>query len=187
MPLLKDFLDRKVTEPYAIRLAGEYDIWDKRDSNVDLFQLGLHAIEEVPYESLLMQHQYLATEQVHEICDNGRLISGYREKIDAMFMGASFIVEWRGLKFLAYNGRGNSLTFKSRDLPETGHDALMMFFYSKGKFKVSLYHSAYDKSHDLSEIARSRGGGGHAGACGFQLDFLELRAILGNHLDTPTN
>src|SRR5580698_8504320 len=29
LPTKQDFIDRKVSEPLAVRLAGEYDIWDK--------------------------------------------------------------------------------------------------------------------------------------------------------------
>jgi hypothetical protein len=33
LPQKQHFVERIVGEPYAVRLAGEYDIWDKRDSN----------------------------------------------------------------------------------------------------------------------------------------------------------
>lgn len=42
-PIKQDFIDRKVHEPLAVRLAGEYDIWDRRDPAAELFQHGLRS------------------------------------------------------------------------------------------------------------------------------------------------
>lgn len=41
LPERQGYIDRTVTEPVAVRLAGEYDIWDHRDPNALLFQHGL--------------------------------------------------------------------------------------------------------------------------------------------------
>ncbi len=43
LPVDKDFFARLVSEPLAVRLAGEYDIWDKRDPRAELFQHGLRS------------------------------------------------------------------------------------------------------------------------------------------------
>ena len=43
LPIKQEFIDRTVSEPLAVRLAGEYDIWDKRDPRAELFQHGLHS------------------------------------------------------------------------------------------------------------------------------------------------
>ena len=40
---LADFVNRDVIEPYAVRLAGEYDVFDHRDPDTKAFQLGLRA------------------------------------------------------------------------------------------------------------------------------------------------
>ena len=61
----------------------------------------------------------------------------------------------------------NSLTFASRDVRETGHDALLMFHTNGRKWVVSLYHARHRTDLDLSVIAKNNGGGGHRGACGF--------------------
>ena len=83
-------------------------------------------------------------------------------------MKASFLAKWEGLTFLCLNGRGNSLTFASLDVPETGHDALLMFFLNAHReWVVSLYHARHRTDLDLSTIAVRNGGGGHKGACGF--------------------
>jgi len=43
LPLKGEFTCRTIDEPLAVRLAGEYDIWDKRDSRAELFQHGLRS------------------------------------------------------------------------------------------------------------------------------------------------
>ena len=40
-----DFVNHDVDEPWAVRLAGEYDVWDKRDTDCERFQHGLRAQE----------------------------------------------------------------------------------------------------------------------------------------------
>ena len=45
LPEKQTYVLREVTEPLAVRLAGEYDIWDKRDERAELFQHGLRSQE----------------------------------------------------------------------------------------------------------------------------------------------
>ncbi len=45
LPTKEQFINREVSEPLAVRLAGEYDIWDRRDPDAELFQHGLRAQE----------------------------------------------------------------------------------------------------------------------------------------------
>src|SRR5439155_17563078 len=95
-------------------------------------------------------------------------LQSYQQKIDSGMMYRSYLLEWEGLKFLALNtARCNSLTFASKDVPETGHDALMGFYWNGKVWTISLYHAAHRKDIDLSLIAVKHGGGGHRGACGF--------------------
>ena len=173
------FLDRKVSEPLAVRLAGEYDIWDKRDPNAEVFQFGLRSreMDETDWGQLLdsgcNESGYAGGRLVAELLQNGILLQGYQQASDKCMMHRSFIAEWEGLKFLALNtARCNSLTFAARDVPETGHDALMGFYFDGQKWNVSLYHAKHRMDLDLSEIAKKHGGGGHRGACGFRVDKL---------------
>ncbi len=83
-------------------------------------------------------------------------------------MHKSYLLDWEGLKFLVLNtARFNSLTFAAKDVPETGHDALMGFCWNGAKWTVSLYHANHRTELDLSKIAVKYDGGGHRGACGF--------------------
>jgi uncharacterized protein len=175
LPLKEEFVARKVSEPYAVRLAGEYDIWDKRNPDAETFQFGLRSQEltELTWELLLI-NDGSADPLVESMLTNGRLLQRYQQQTDAgVVNGRSFMVEFEGLKFLALNtARCNSLTFAAKDIPATGHDALMGFYFNGRKWAFSLYHAKHKTEIDLSLIAKKYGGGGHRGACGFQLDFI---------------
>ncbi len=177
-PLRQDFVDCKVYEPVAVRLAGEYDVWDKRDPDAETFQYALRATDLTAYwpglldlsmDSELTNCQ-ASQAVVYSIMPSGRAAQRYAQTVDAGNMKASFLTQWEGLNFLCLNGRGNSITFASRDMPETGHDALMMFFFNGKKWIFSLYHARHRTDLDLSAIAVRHGGGGHKGACGFTTD-----------------
>lgn len=201
LPQKQDFIDRTVPEPYAVRLAGEYDIWDKRDPNADVFQFGLRSLDLEPHwPALLSPNPRPSIAEIEKLMDigfppdllpdgtvwpaiihtlisNGQLLHRYQQEIDASVINhRSFIVQFEGLNFLGVtSARCNSLSFSAKDIPETGHDALMGFFWTGKEWSVSLYHAQHRKDLDLSAIAVKYGGGGHRGACGFrteQLPFL---------------
>jgi oligoribonuclease NrnB/cAMP/cGMP phosphodiesterase (DHH superfamily) len=186
LPTKQDFIDRTVSEPLAVRLAGEYDIWDKRDLNAETFQFGLRSIELSGYHwKMLLEGSVSATLQgtgmeitdsellCGKLLENGRMLQAYQQRNDAGMMHRSFIVEFEGLKFLALTtARCNSLTFMSKDVPDTGNDALMGFYYDGKAWNISLYHAKHNTGIDLSQIAVKYGGGGHRGACGFRAEKL---------------
>lgn len=167
------FIDRRVIEPLAVRLAGEYDIWDKRDDRAETFQYGLDATATIDWHSVLAETGD-GDAEAQMIVRRGDAAQRFSRKRDAdMVKARSFLVKWEGLNFLALNtARCSSLTFAARDIPETGHDALMGFFWNGKKWNVSLYHARHNTHIDLSAIAVKHGGGGHRGACGFTADRL---------------
>lgn len=166
------FVERAVTEPLSVRLAGEYDIWDKRDERAEVFQFGLRSVEaeHLSWARMLTVAEPSAQLYIDLLLSNGRLLQRYQQRNDASVVNfRSFLQPFEGLTFLALNtARCNSLTFAAKDVPETGHDALMGFYWTGSEWKVSLYHAKHRTDLDLSKIASSRGGGGHRGACGFQ-------------------
>ena len=170
LPTKQDFIDRKVSEPLAVRLAGEYDIWDKRDQRAETFQYALRACDLTPtiWERLL-RNEAASENAVFELLHDGEAAQKYSQKMDAeLVTRKSFRVKWEGLDFICLNtGRFNSLTFAALDKPETGHDALMGFMWNGKVWTVSLYHAKHNTGTDLSAIAVKHGGGGHRGACGF--------------------
>lgn len=173
LPQKHEYVGRNVSEPLAVRLAGEYDVWDHRGDGDVEFQFGLDAQKTIYWERLLFDDGFrgddadeYATSIAH---DGGSAMQCYAKRDADVVRTRSFIVEWEGLKFLALTtARCNSNTFAAKDVPETGHDALMAFFYNGSGWTVSLYHANHRKDLDLSEIAKKFGGGGHRGACGFR-------------------
>lgn len=164
------FLDRLVEEPLAVRLAGEYDIWDHRaDGDVE-FQFGLDSERQLAWDHLLSD---ISTYTLR-LVENGKAAMQCYAKRDADVMRErSFLTEFEGMKFLCLNTpRCNSNTFSFKDHTATGHDALMAFFWNGTMWSVSLYHAAHNTGIDLSQIARKHGGGGHRGACGFRVSKL---------------
>ena len=200
LPDKEDFFERRVAEPLAVRLAGEYDIWDRRDPDAEVFQFGLRSREltDHDWQILLGNFTKPSVREIEMMMDaghpidlrpdgtvdesvstvkgllrDGALLQTYQQRNDASAMHRSFIVEFEGLKFLALTtARCNSLTFASKDVPETGHDALMGFYFDGKGWTVSLYHAKHRTNIDLSQIAVKHGGGGHRGACGFRISKL---------------
>ncbi len=176
LPTKQDYLDRKVSEPLAVRLAGEYDVWSHRGDGDVEFQFGLDCCPRGPQWTELLSLKQNPEDEVHlnALLIAGRAAMACYAKRDADIMRSrSFMVEFEGLKFLALNtARCNSNTFAARDVPETGHDALLAFYTKGDVWCVSLYHAAHRKNIDLSLIAVKHGGGGHGGACGFTVKTL---------------
>jgi oligoribonuclease NrnB/cAMP/cGMP phosphodiesterase (DHH superfamily) len=170
MPDKQHFIDRQVQEPLAVRLAGEYDIWDKREPAAETLQYGLRAQELHPdHWKVLLQCDQFGDNLTGEFVATGRAIQLYQKQADAVAMKNSFIIEFEGLKFLALNTQAkSSLAFMSKDVPETGHDALLKFSFNGSIWDCSMYHAKHNTGIDLSTIAVKYGGGGHRGACGFR-------------------
>jgi hypothetical protein len=167
LPGKLDFIDRMVSEPYAVKLAGEYDIWDKRNPDAETFQFALRAepLTPVGWGSLLDDDRSF----VDDLLVKGRVCQRYAQSVDSSICKSqTWLMDWEGLRFLCVNtARFNSLYFAARDVPDTGHDALLGFCWNGKCWTVSLYHAKHNTDLDLSEIAKKHGGGGHRCACGF--------------------
>lgn len=173
IPTKQDFIDRKVSEPWAVRLAGEYDIWDKRDPDAELFQHGLRScdLDDVWSQILVTESGFSpqnSTVVVRSLLDAGKAIQFAKTNENKeTIISSGFDLDWEGLNFLACNAvRSNSLLFTAGVRPE--HDALIRFNFDGKKWRISMYHAPGKERHDLSLIASKYGGGGHRGACGFE-------------------
>jgi hypothetical protein len=184
LPTKEQFVDRTVSEPLAVQLAGEYDIWDKRNPNAELFQHGLRSKELLDFDWKMLldntvdktlegtgMEQTNSALAVAHLLERGRSIQFVQTEQNASIIKAyGFDVRFEGLNFLACNhARFNSLLFTAGLKPE--HDALLGFNFDgpKNEWRVSLYHAPGKEHHDLSVIATKHGGGGHRGACGFRM------------------
>lgn len=195
-PVKEEFVCRFVSEPLAVRLAGEYDIWDKRDPDAELFQHGLRSCELTelwPWllkydEKTLVSDIEKAMEQGHvknlirpdgttpnctvlNLLEKGRSIQFVRDnEYRDVITQQGFDLKFEGLTFLACCSHEldiRSHLFAAGVKPH--HDALFGFTYTGTQWRVSLYHKPGREDLDLSEIAKRFGGGGHRGACGFLL------------------
>ena len=165
----EEYTHRKVLEPLAVRLAGEYDIWDKRDPDAELFQHGLRSQKLTPSDWwILLEQSEPSGLFVQRLLEQGRALQYARtQENGSIIKEIGFDLEWEGLKFLACNAaRYNSHLFLEGLLPS--HDACFGFKWTGRDWSVSLYHAPGKEHLDLSQIAVKHGGGGHRGACGFR-------------------
>ena len=176
------FINRTVSEPELIRLAGEYDIWDHRDPNGKALQVGLRACSDREFRELV-EWQFDGRPEgislLANVVSGGQLIKSYCDRNNAEYASAySQTIQWEGLTFCALNigQRGNSDLFAGGIKPE--HDALFAWRWTGNTVLVSLYHAPGKEHHDLSQIAVRYGGGGHRGACGFRLTLETLTQLL---------
>lgn len=168
----KDFVSRRVVEPLAVRLAGEYDIWDKRDRNAELFQHGLRSVPltDGVWLALLEGGTPILPNPVHSLLQRGEAIQFAKTaENESIIKACGFTIDFEGFKLLACNAaRYNSQLFAAALTPE--HDGCLGFNWDGKQWRVSLYT---DKPGiDLSPVAVKFGGGGHRGACGFRIDKL---------------
>lgn len=165
------YVERRVTEPMAVRLAGEYDIWDKRDPRAELFQHGLRsqALTELTWKLLLIDDGS-ADSVVDSLLHNGKVLQYARAKeYEQVITEQGFDVEFDGIKFLACCSHEcdiRSHLFEAGIKPH--HEGLFGFTYTGKDWRVSLYGVPGKPDVDLSVIAVKHGGGGHKQACGFK-------------------
>lgn len=181
MPTKEEFFERVVVEPYAVRLAGEYDIWDKRDPAAELFQSALRSRPLTDYiwnnlldltvphpDTLAVSNSKL---MVSPLLESGRAIAYAREQEYAQVITEQgFTISFEGLTFLACCSHEcdiRSHLFAAAIRPE--HDALMGFTFTGKDWRFSLYGVPGKPDIDLSVIAAKYGGGGHKQACGFRI------------------
>lgn len=174
LPHLNDYVERRVKEPWAVRLAGEYDIWDKRDPDAELFQFGLKSqeLDAQTWKYMLDRDPTFlpASQTVRNLLEQAKVLKFARDNEYAQVIEQQgFDLYWEGINFLACNS--HELDIRSH-LFEAGirprHEALLGFTYHGGGWRVSMYRVPGNQKADILSIARKYGGGGHPGACGFQ-------------------
>ncbi len=160
-----DYVDSRVSEPYAVKLLGFYDIWDKRDPNTDPFQVGLQA-HSSPNWDLIFDQGSAGPAYVGTVVKEGQIIQRYLTVTNKQIANErGFDLDWEGLHFRALNNaRSNSITFKDALTPE--HDGCLSYQWNGKLWSFSLYGVPGKPDVDLSKIAVKHGGGGHKQAAG---------------------
>lgn len=158
--------------PEAVRLLGRYDVWDKSDkdaweSEILPFQYAMRCMNIQPYKGNWKKCFHQET-RLDDMIAVGRHVLNYEKSRNTAYAEAmAFPVEFEGHKAWAINkALSNSKIFET--IKDSHKRPLwILFSYRDGIWKYSLY-SAPDSGIDVSEIAVKYGGGGHAGAAGFQ-------------------
>lgn len=186
VPTTKEsYVNREVSEPELIRLAGEFDVRDHRDPDAKALQFGLGALSDKDYR-ILVESQFAGpaedyagygTTPLVAALANGHAIKSYCGRQNREYASKhAHTIQWEGLTLCALNTSGRSDDhFDGVIKPE--HDACFCWRYDGRVVSVSLY-SVPGKDIDLSLIATKYGGGGHRGACGFRTTLTELASIL---------
>jgi hypothetical protein len=157
--------------PRAVQLLAEYDVFDHHDPDCLPFQYGMR-IRDTSLGAPIWQDVLFGSSAAHALLDtirDGQVALYYQKQQDALAAKAlCFETELDGLRCIAVNrGMIGSQFFDAVWDPEK-HDAKLAFWWTGKHWKVSLYSDKVD----VSGIAKARGGGGHAGASGFQCDEL---------------
>ncbi len=169
-----EFLFPDEEMPVAVRLLGRYDVWDHSNKYVLPFQYGMRQAVTKPDAWGNVWGKLLSDDHgmFDDIYHTGLVIHEYQAQQNEKYAkSAAFETTLDGLNLIAVNAMlTNSKIFDSVYDP-VRHDAMCCFGWRKGRWTVSLY-SANPDQVDVSRIAKTRGGGGHPGAAGFQCDEL---------------
>jgi hypothetical protein len=178
---LEDYVERKVSEPMLLTFAGEHDVWDHHDDRSLPLQDGLRQLEPSEWDDLVKAQFSKDPDawRLNECIAIGRRAMKARARANASIMAKrSHDIVWHGYRWLCCNGVSGSGAFESAVKDQ--HEGLLAWVYDglTQRVTVSLYHSPAHKHLDLSIIAKEYGGGGHAGACGFQIELENFIEIL---------
>lgn len=188
LPIKDEFAQRSVSEPDALMLAGEYDVWDLHDGRAIPLQFGLIAMGCDSPEAVLPfintywlsnVGQYGNIETMKAI-GRGRDAMAWQESFASQVCRErSYVRTWEGRVFciLGSPHARNSMWFPEKAIP-FGCDALMCWRYDGERVSFSLYHAPGHEDADLSLIAVKYGGGGHKGACGFSMTLSEALEVI---------
>ncbi len=167
------FPDEKM--PTSVKLLGEYDTWRNQDNGrwnykIMPFQYGMRMCCSSPETfapELLYQDDEAMDYAIGAIINTGNTILAYQKTQNERACKSSFEIEFEGLKAIALNNGGaNSQVFESV-YDESKHDVMIPFVFTGKHWTFSLYSTKPEI--DCSIIAKSKGGGGHKQAAGFQL------------------
>lgn len=156
--------------PDFVRLLAEYDVWNHSDPDTMPFQYGMRSYDTSP-ENQGFWNSLLKADTVIRIINEGDLLLNYEERQNEIYAkSCAFETELDGLRCIAINKMLTNSKIFNAVWDENKHDAMLTFGWRKGNWTISLYSP---KEHiDVSVIAKARGGGGHAGAAGFQANEL---------------
>jgi len=166
------FFDTKLNweTPLAVTYLGRWDVWDHSwDVDVAPFQMGMLSYD-TSVESDIWNNVLNTDDGFIDITvEIGKRIQKYVDNMHKWNMKLSFPVEFEGIRFICINNAISGSPQFDSVWDANKYDAVMVYhFQPNKKWAFHLYTSK--EGIDLSKIAVKYGGGGHSGACGFQLD-----------------
>lgn len=165
------FPDKPV--PYAITLLGRYDTWRQKEGDWENETLPFQYAMRTECTSPETFDTHLLSEitgnAIEERVKNGKSILNYQEQQDMLACERSAFEKevYGGLRGLCLNTRAFSSNTLKSIYDSSKHDIMIGFEYTGTKWSVSLRSS---NDVDVSVIAKSKGGGGHKAAAGFECD-----------------
>ena len=152
--------------PTMVHLLGRYDVWDHSDARTLPCQYEMLLEDSDPSNDTLWNKVFSEDEAFLEYTlARGQFIYEYQMMIDSRLAESNtYEVEFKNLRCLMINSpRCSSLLFESKYDPNK-HDIMMA--YSIKPDDVSIFFYSDKPEIDVSKLAKSFGGGGHAGASG---------------------
>lgn len=167
------WFDQTTPIPKTVRMLGRYDVWDL-DYHEDVmpFQTGIRFMDPAADERIFWNILFDESESNYQnILQKGKVCLEYQTTNNTNYCNShAFDIEWENYRFLAANSLNNNSQLFDSKFNHHDYDAVLSFGYTNGGITVSMYT---DKPNvDVSVIAKKYGGGGHAGACGFQCQHL---------------
>jgi len=162
--------------PYAITLLGRYDTWRQDEGDWEgetlPFQYGVRilctSVNTFDLDFLKSKN----SSDLIETFNMGRTVLLYQEQQDMLAcQRSSFVRQFNGLRALCLNTRAFSSNTMRTVYNPNDHDIMVGFEYTGNVWAVSL--RSIGDSVDCSVIAKSKGGGGHKNAAGFETDNFE--------------
>lgn len=160
--------------PKFIQLMANYDTWKhERSDDILPFHYGLRA-QDTPPENTELWESFFDDETVKNICNQGQVVLDYIKTENRQYAkGAAFETKIAGCTAIAINRMMvNSKIFESIEDVET-YEVQILFGWQKVRWKCQLF--SLGGQVDVSKIAVKYGGGGHAGAAGFQTEKLPFK------------
>lgn len=163
--------------PPIVELVGKYDTWRANGTNewydtVLPMKYYLYGKVNKPDNVKNYWFDKYSGDIVDSMLEIGKSIMLYERKMDESKTNSyAFEREAYGLRALCINTNFMSSETMITKFDSSKHDIMIGFAYNGNNWGISL--RSIEGGVDVSQIATVRGGGGHKGAAGFQVDNFE--------------
>lgn len=169
--------------PEMVELLGRYDSFRHQgahdESHVWNFQLGARNRVVGLDETFELLQLYLKlwpnffdsqSSLIKEICKEGKTIDSFLRKEAGPIFDGGFDFTADNFLFRAINRERFNPVLVGIDYHAMGYDGIICFWFKKDRWMFSVYNE--NGQLDCSEFCKKRGGGGHKGAAGFQVEHI---------------